>query len=70
VGSSNLDPRSLRLNFELDLEVYDRTLAQQLDARIDTAISTAERITIRSLMRRSFALRLRDKIVWLASPYL
>jgi cardiolipin synthase len=70
VGSSNLDPRSLRLNFELDLEVYDRALTQQLDARIDTTISKAERITIRSLMRRSFALRLRDKVVWLASPYL
>jgi cardiolipin synthase len=70
VGSSNLDPRSLRLNFELDLEVYDRALAQQLDARIDTTISKAERITVRSLMRRSFALRLRDKVVWLASPYL
>jgi cardiolipin synthase len=70
VGSSNLDPRSLRLNFELDLEVYDRKLTQQLDARIDATIGSAERITIRSLMRRSFALRLRDKIVWLASPYL
>lgn len=70
VGSSNLDPRSLRLNFELDLEVYDRRLAQQLDARIDAAIARAERITIRSLMRRPFLLRLRDKIVWLASPYL
>jgi cardiolipin synthase len=63
VGSSNLDPRSLRLNFELDLEVYDRALAQQLDARIDATISSAERITIRSLMRRPFLLRLRDKIV-------
>lgn len=70
VGSSNLDPRSLRLNFELDLEVYDRALAQQLDARVDATISSAERITIRSLMRRPFLLRLRDKIVWLASPYL
>ena len=70
VGSSNLDPRSLRLNFELDLEVYDRNLTQQLDARIDATIANAERITIRSLMRRSFPLRLRDKIVWLASPYL
>jgi cardiolipin synthase A/B len=58
------------LNFELDLEVYDRNLTQQLDARIDATIASAERITMRSLMRRSFALRLRDKIVWLASPYL
>jgi len=70
VGSSNLDPRSLRLNFELDLEVYDRNLTQQLDARIDATIAKGERITIRSLRRRSFLLRLRDKIVWLASPYL
>ena len=70
VGSSNLDPRSLRLNFELDIEVYDRSLTQQLDARIDATIAKGERITIRSLRRRSFPLRLRDKIVWLASPYL
>lgn len=70
VGSSNIDPRSLRLNFELDLEVYDRGFAAGLEAQIDTVIAQAERITIRTLRRQPFWLRLRNKVAWLASPYL
>lgn len=70
VGSSNLDPRSLRLNFELDIEVYDRPLAVQLDARIDESIRTATLVTLESTQSLPFWLRLRNKIIWLASPYL
>jgi cardiolipin synthase len=70
VGSSNLDPRSLRLNFELDLEVYDKTLAAQLDQRIDAVIAKAVRVTLQALEKDPFLIRLRNKIVWLASPYL
>jgi cardiolipin synthase len=70
VGSSNIDPRSLRLNFELDLEVYDRGFAAGLETQIDTVIAQAERITIRTLRRQPFLLRLRNKVAWLASPYL
>ena len=70
VGSSNLDPRSLRLNFELDLEVYDRALTAELEARIDKTIASASHITLSSLERAPFWVRLRDRIVWLASPYL
>ena len=70
VGSSNLDPRSLRLNFELDLEVYDRQFAATLEAQIDAVIAQAERLTIRTLRRMPFWLRLRNKVAWLASPYL
>ncbi len=70
VGSSNLDPRSLRLNFELDLEVYDQTLAEQLDQRIDGVIAKSERVTLHALAKAPYLIRLRNKIVWLASPYL
>jgi cardiolipin synthase len=70
VGSSNLDPRSLRLNFELDLEVYDQALAAQLGQRIDTVIASSERVTLRALKQLPFWIRLRNKVVWLASPYL
>ena len=70
VGSSNLDPRSLRLNFELDIEVYDRALAQQLGARIDDTIARSTLITLASLTRLPFLTKLRNKVVWLASPYL
>ena len=69
-GSSNLDPRSLRLNFELDMEVYDRRLAQQIAERIDTRIAQAERVTCESLDAMPYLKRLRNRIIWLASPYL
>jgi len=70
VGSSNLDPRSLRLNFELDIEIYDRALATWIDARIDASIACAQRVTLQSLRDRPFIKQLRDRIIWLATPYL
>lgn len=70
VGSSNLDPRSLRLNFELDLEVYDKALAAWIEHRIDALIATARHETLERLRGMSFARRLRNRIIWLASPYL
>jgi cardiolipin synthase len=70
VGSSNIDPRSLRLNFELDLEVYDRGIAKEIEAKVDDIIAHAERITLRTVRRDPFWIRLRNKVVWLASPYL
>ena len=70
VGSSNLDPRSLRLNFEVDLEVMDVSFAQGLERRIDITISSARQVTLESLRNRPFAARLLDRILWLGSPYL
>ena len=70
VGSSNLDPRSLRLNFELDSEIYDRNMARILSARMDKAIEEGTRVTLRSLYKLPFIKRLRNKLIWLASPYL
>jgi len=70
VGSSNLDPRSLRLNFELDIEVYDHALAAWIAQRIDASIARAHRVTVQDLRRRPFIKQLRDRIIWLATPYL
>jgi len=70
VGSSNLDPRSLRLNFELDIEIYDAALATWIAQRIDADIARARRETLDTLRRRPFAKRLRDRVIWLATPYL
>jgi len=70
VGSSNMDSRSLRLNFELDIEVHDRQLAAWIANRIDTAIAQARPVTLQALKALSFPRRLRNKIIWLASPYL
>ena len=70
VGSSNLDPRSLRLNFEIDIELLDPEFASSIDARIETAIATAEPVTLHGLRARPFPLRLVDRLLWLGSPYL
>src|SRR5690625_7736830 len=45
VGSSNMDPRSLRLNVELDNEVYSHSLAKQIETQIDREIEQAEPVT-------------------------
>ncbi|MBZ9847283.1 phospholipase D-like domain-containing protein [Mesorhizobium sp. CA14] len=70
VGSSNLDARSLRLNFEIDLEVLDINFAAEIDARIAAAISTAQPVTLQTLKARPFAIRVFDRLLWLGSPYL
>lgn len=70
IGSSNLDSRSLRLNFEIDLEVYDRDLAEQIEDKIDATLSSAQALTLHDLKSRSLPNRLVDRLFWLGSPYL
>lgn len=70
VGSANLDPRSLRLNFELNLEVYDRELARQLSDRFDRTVAASQEITLAEVDGRSLPAKIRDAVAKLASPYL
>jgi cardiolipin synthase len=70
IGSTNWDARSLRLNFEYNLECYDEPLARQLDALIDGKIAQARRPTLQELDRRPFPIRLRNGLVRMLSPYL
>jgi cardiolipin synthase A/B len=68
VGSSNWDVRSFRLNFELDLEVYDPALARQIDELIAT--QQGKRILPAQLHARSLPERIRDGAARLMLPYL
>ena len=70
LGSTNLDPRSLRLNFELNLEVFDAGLSTQLALHFAAALSNAERVTEAKLRSRSMLTRLRDAGAAVCSPYL
>ena len=70
VGSSNWDPRSLRLNFEFNLECYDRPLAGRLKSIIQERIRVARLLTQKDLDARPLTIKLRDGIAALASPYL
>jgi len=70
IGSSNWDPRSLRLNFELGVECYDLGLAHELTERVEHRIGCARPLTLSEVNRRSLAAKLRDGVVRLAAPYL
>lgn len=69
-GSSNWDPRSLRLNFELDVECHDPALAARLDAVLDARIAAARRIRLEDVDRRPLPVKVRDGAARLLSPYL
>ncbi len=70
VGSANLDPRSLRLNFEFALEVYDRALVAALSRHCDEARAASREIRQVELDGRPLWQRVRDGLAKLASPYL
>ena len=68
VGSANWDMRSFRLNFELNLEIYDQALAEQLGKSMQAKMTV--RLTQKDLARRTLPVRLRDAGVRLLLPYL
>jgi len=70
VGSANWDPRSLRLNFELNLELYDPALCSRLDALFEDKRRDAWEITAGAWRKRPLGARLRDGLARLALPYL
>lgn len=70
VGSANWDARSLRLNFEFNVECYDLDLAAQLNKLIRTKLSTAKQITLQDVDSRPLLIRVRDGLARLATPYL
>ncbi|RMG19563.1 MAG: cardiolipin synthase [Deltaproteobacteria bacterium] len=70
LGSANLDPRSLRLNFELNVECYDQNFAARLTAITDAKMREARRVTLSDVDSRPLAIRLRDGLARLLSPYL
>lgn len=70
IGSANIDPRSLRLNFELAVEVFDETFAASLLAHFDAVRTGAREVSLEEVDGRPLWERARDSLAWLASPYL
>lgn len=70
IGSANIDPRSLRLNFELGVEVYDAELVPRFAGHIVDSLARSHRYTLEDDRNRSLPGRLRDSVAWLFSPYL
>jgi len=70
VGSTNWDPRSLRLNFEYNVECYDSALAGTLSAWFDKRVSEARQLTLAEVDARNLPVRLRDGAARLFTPFL
>jgi len=70
LGSANWDARSLRLNFELNLECYGREFAQQMDKVIEMKLRGAREVTLAEADGRITPLKLWDATMRLFSPFL
>ncbi len=68
IGSANWDMRSLRLNFELTVEIYDTELAGKLAGMIDAR--RVQPITLEEIDQRPFPVKLRDAVARLSMPYI
>lgn len=69
-GSTNWDPRSLRLNFEFNVECYSWQLASTMARHAEAKIRGGRELTLAMVNARSLAVRLRDGIARLFTPYL
>jgi len=70
IGSSNWDARSLRLNFEFDLECESPVFCKEIDEIIDARIAASERLSWESYNERSQLAKIRDSAARLLLPYL
>ena len=70
VGSANLDPRSLRLNFELNLELFSEECVRPLAEEARSLFRRSTPVTLQEVDSRPLPVRLRDAFFWLFQPYL
>ncbi len=70
LGSTNWDARSMRLNFEFNIEIYDHRLVGTIVSFIDEKIKASREITLADVQNRSTLRKLHDGGLRLLQPYL
>lgn len=70
IGSANWDSRSLRLNFEFNLECYDASLAGALTAWFEERRSASREVTLAEVDARKWPVRLLDGTARLFAPFM
>ena len=70
LGSANWDARSLRLNFELNVECYGREFAHEMAAVVGKKLHGAHEVTLAEVDGRALPAKLRDAAARLFSPFL
>lgn len=69
-GSSNWDARSLKLNFEFNVECYDEAFGNQMTSLVAPRFASAKLVTLEDLKKRPRHHRVAGRLMWLLSPYL
>jgi cardiolipin synthase A/B len=70
VGSGNLDNRSLRLNFEFNVEVYEPWFARNLEKHFERSKRMSRILTLAEMDGQPLWMRARNRVAKLASPFL
>ena len=71
IGSANIDPRSLRLNFEFNIELFDQAgTCASLIQYFDAARAVSAAVTAAQIKAMPLWMRLRNGFAKLYSPYL
>ncbi|MFN4215102.1 cardiolipin synthase [Exiguobacterium sp.] len=70
VGTTNLDARSFRLNFEVNALIYDQAVALQLASLFESDIAVSRRYTVEDYAERKWTVRMREGVSRLLSPIL
>jgi cardiolipin synthase len=70
LGSANWDPRSLRLNFEFEVECLDPDLGRRAEAHVEELLARARELSLADVDSRPLLVKLRDGFARLFAPYL
>ncbi len=70
IGSANLDARSLRLNFELNVECFDSSFTRKMQNYFNYIQSKSTQYTMQDLLKINLPTKLRNAACWVFSPYL
>ena len=70
VGTANMDIRSFKLNFEVNVFIYDSSVASDMENQFFVDINDSELITKAEYNGRSSWLKMKESIIRLLSPIL
>ncbi|AIF45333.1 hypothetical protein X953_07285 [Virgibacillus sp. SK37] len=70
VGTANIDPRSFKLNFEVNAFLYDEKTAEELRDAFEKDIPLAREITWEEYKKRPKIIQLKESVSRLISPVL
>ncbi|WP_214797724.1 cardiolipin synthase [Exiguobacterium sp. s5] len=70
VGTTNLDARSFRLNFEVNAVIYDQRVALELASLFESDVAVSRKYTVDDYAARKWTVRMREGVSRLLSPIL